>query len=696
MKLIYEGSTKNIIENQGTYSFDFKDDYSVFDWGKMPDLLENKGFYLCQIGGVLFEYLSTKGIKHHMLSYFNHKMQIQHFELSQFINLEVIFRFGVPTGSSLIKSGYKEGEKFQTPLVEYTTKREAIDRKLTEKEAIQISGLNQQSFKNLHDKTIEIATILKEFFADLDIELWDGKFEFAQNKNGELILTDSIGLDELRLSYKGQYFSKELLRQYYRQTNFYKEIEAQKVELGRIEHSRVKNRPSNLAPNVKKHMEQMYEAIYRLIVQGNRDKLDTWNTQNALHQFNQKVIIYGEGGREHTIAQSIMHSPFVSDVFMHTKRHGLFEHIKDIYFEDDQDFIDFCHEQRIDLVIIGPEAPLCRGLADKLRENHINTLGAGLIASQLESSKIFTKNFLEKAKIKTAQSFSFDSFQSANSFLKQSLWPNFVIKVDGLAAGKGVAVCDSQEEALKELELFNNNYPKTRFLIEEKLNGREVSLFYLIDENKIKFIGDACDHKALLDGNLGPNTGGMGTYSPCDWLDQKRLSSIQSELSSKIMQTLKASDFNYNGILFVGLMVDEKDYNVLEFNIRLGDPETQVLLPRIKDDLFILFKQCALNLLTDAQISFSQKSYVHVVCSSKNYPYSASEPSKIKVNQLEHGSSLVWAGVKKEGNDIFAIGGRVCGVTACGESKIIARELAYKNINNVDFEGKYYRHDIAK
>lgn len=697
MNKIYQGSTKDIIEHKGVYTFQFKDDYSVFDWGKMPDTLDNKGFYLCQIGGALFEFLSEKNIKHHMHSYFNQTMKIEHFKKEQFIDLEVIFRFGVPSGSSLLKRGYKENEKFATPLIEFTTKREAIDRSLSHKEAQEISQLDERDFQRLINKTQEIATLLQIKFAQYDITLWDGKFEFAFDGE-EFILTDSIGLDELRLSYKGIYFSKELLRQYYKNSAFYTEINEHKEKYQMIKHSEIKNPPQELRPNVKKHMQQMYEAFYRLLNQDNRELLERWIKNTKHFSFDQKVIVIGDGGREHTIAKTMADSPFVSSVYVHTKRKNVFnqnEGIRDIYFEQTDDLIQFCKNEKIDLVIIGPEAPLCAGLASELRNADIATLGPDKACSQLESSKIFTKNFLKEAQIPSAQSVSFPNYKETRSFLKQSLWDSFVIKVDGLAAGKGVAVCDSQEQALKELENFHQAFPHTSYLIEEKLQGRELSLFYLIDQNEIKFLGDACDHKALLDGNLGPNTGGMGTYSPCDWIEPQRLDQIKTDLSIKIHQTLKAQKLDYNGILFVGLMLDKLDYHVLEFNIRLGDPETQVLLPRIKDDLYVLFKQAAHNELDQTQVSFKSESFVHIVCSSKNYPYGPSQKEPIYCQPFDAGAQLILAGVEKEGDYLMASGGRVCGITAMGEDKKQARKLAYENIKHINFSGKYYRNDIA-
>lgn len=694
MNMIYEGSTKNIMSHNDVTSFYFKDDYSVFDWGKMPDLINEKGFYLCQIGGFLFEYLESRNIKTHMKSYFNQTMAIEYFEPDMFIDLEVIFRFGVPVGSSLIKRGYREGEMFYEPLVEFSTKREKIDRLLNDDEAGQIANLDTQQIIKLKQKTTEIANILKEFFESKNVTLWDGKFEFAMN-NDEFILTDSIGLDELRLSSEDQFFSKELLRQYYKNSAFYKEINEHKSLYNEIKKSEIINPPSALPNNIKNHVSKMYESFYRLICQDKSDLLKTWLQANKLVKYNQKVIVYGEGGREHAIANKIAQSPLVDEVFVHTKRKNIFSQHKDIYFNERSEFIQFCQEQNIDLVIIGPEAPLCEGITNVLRENKISVIGPNQVCSQLESSKIFTKNFLNQSGINSAESFAFDNYLSAQKFIKQSVWDNFVIKVDGLAAGKGVAVCKSQEEALKELDQFHHQFPNTRYLIEEKLLGREVSLFYIIDSNEVKFIGDACDYKTLLDGNNGPNTGGMGTYSPCDWIDEHQMDNIQKELSHKIKEGLTNMSLDYNGILFVGLMVNEQTYNVLEFNIRLGDPETQVLLPRINEDLYLLFKQCACNKLDKSPIGFHKKAYVHVVCSSENYPYGPSEKRPISFKPLDNDAQLILAGVEKDGEKFMASGGRVCGITASGMNKDGARKLAYQNINNINFEGKYFRNDIA-
>ena len=694
MNIIYEGSTKNILKDQERIVFHFKDDYSIFDWGKMPDELDNKGFYLCQIGGHLFEYLHDNGIKTHMKSYFNRTMDIEYFDKNEFINLEVIFRFGVPDGSSLLKRGYQARERFEYPLVEFTTKRESLDRLIDDHEACKISKLSIKQLENLKKHTIKIAQLLKSLFESKKILLWDGKFEFAF-KNNEFYLTDSIGLDELRLSTQNQYFSKELLRKYYKRSLFFNEINEHKDEYNKIKKDIIKNQPKKLPNNIKKHMENMYQSLYRLLCKNNNSHLKEWVKKNKLIEYNQKVVVFGDGGREHAIANKISQSPFVKSIYIHTKRKNIFNDYEDIYFDETNEFINFCQNEKIDLVVIGPEAPLCEGIANQLREKNIPVVGPDKFSSQLESSKIFTKKFLQYAQIKSAKSESFKTYEQAKLFIQQSLWENFVIKIDGLAAGKGVAVCDNAEIAQEELDKLNQNFPNQRYLIEEKLEGKEVSLFYIIDENEIKYLGEACDYKTLLNDNKGPNTGGMGTYSPCDWIGPDRIEKIQSELKSKIKDGLYKMNIKYNGILFVGLMVTEEDYNVLEFNIRFGDPETQVLLPRINEDLYLLLKQCAHNALDDSPISFKDKSFVHVVCTSKNYPYAISEKTPITVKQFDKETEFILAGVEKDGDRLLASGGRVCGVTAMGMNKLEARTLAYRNIKNIDYKGIYYRGDIA-
>jgi phosphoribosylamine--glycine ligase len=700
MKMIYQGTTKDLIKIDDRTYFIFKDTYSIFDWGKMPNTLEEKGFYLCQISADIFNYLGNLGFKHNMLDCFNNQMQIEHFDSGEFINLEVIFRFGVPAGSSLLQRGHEAGEEFSNPLIEFTTKRERIDRLLDLDEAREISGLSSEDFNAFYHHIEKCALALKEYFKVKGIKLWDGKFEFAM-RDGEFFICDSIGIDELRLSYEKTFFSKEALRKYYKNTAFYREVSKYKSEFKDLDNTKIQSPPKPLPKNMLEHYTELYKASYKAIVQNNNTYLKNWCEREELNQIDSKVLIIGDGGREHCLAKRIAESPLVSEVILQTKRENLFSEFKTINLNDTE-LIHYCKENLIELVIIGPEKPLCEGLADRLRNENISTLGPGFEGAQLEASKIMSKNFMQKYEIPCAKSFSFNNYQSALKFLLSTNMTEVVIKIDGLASGKGVSVCKNLNIAKNELKRLELEHPESQYLIEEVLKGKEVSLFYLIDHNEIKFLGDACDHKRLMENDLGPNTGGMGTYSPCDWLDPQVLASIQYELKAKLKTAIANEKLNYNGVLFVGLMVDNEEYNVLEFNVRLGDPETQVLLPRLDVDLFVLFNQCAHNLMDEKEIIFKDESFVHVVCASENYPYKSGQSVAMDIINLPQKNinsdqfEFIMAGMKKENDTYFTSGGRVCGLTAKGKNKELARLCAYQALNNIKFNGMKYRNDIAK
>jgi len=701
MKTIYQGTTKSLLKKESQYFFEFNDTYSIFDWGIMPDTIPNKGFNLCQMGGNIFDYLSSKKIKHHMIDYFNNKMQICFFESSDFINLEIIFRFGVPKGSSLIKKGFELNSQFQTPLIEFTTKREAIDRELTHNEAKEIAKLTNQDFNRLILHVTEIATHLRDYFNDLGIKLWDGKLEFAF-KDNEFILCDSIGIDELRLSKNDIYFSKEIIREYYKQTPFYEELKNYKKHNQEIKKNEISHQPKKLCPNILRNFKDMYTMMTKTVQKNNPSFINKWLDLQISFKYDQSVLIVGDGAREHTIAKTMKKSHFVKDVYIHTKRKMIFDQKETVFFEHYYEMLNFIISNRITLVIIGPEKPLCEGLADQLRKDGINVLGPSKAASLLEQSKSYTKDFLNSVGINNAKGLKAQNAQMALTLLKDLDWNAYVIKIDTLAQGKGVIVCDSKEDAIKAIHELDYSFPNQSFLIEERLSGKEVSLFYLIDKNQIKYLGDACDYKRLGDNDQGPNTGGMGTYSPSEWSETTRMISIQSELKDKIKQGLSHNKIEYNGILFVGLMINKNDYNVLEFNVRLGDPETQVLLPRIKDDLFILFNQAAQNIMDETPISFEQRSLVHVVCTSQDYPKSSEQKHKILFKDLldknldQQGIEVVMGAIEVLENNFYTNGGRICGLTAQAINKEEARKLVYDNLHRINYHGKYHRGDIAK
>lgn len=409
------------------------------------------------------------------------------------------------------------------------------------------------------------------------------------------------------------------------------------------------------------------------------------------------VLIIGSGGREHALALAVADSTKCTQVIVGPGNPGMLTNEKISIREiEDDELISFVHSQMIDLVVIGPEAPLAQGLSDQLRSHNIKVFGPSKSAARLEASKIFCKQILAGAKIKTAD-FLFSSDLEGIEKAIQNLTDDkgVVLKADGLASGKGVMVCKNTFEANQAAKQLLHKYPG-QILVESLLKGREVSAMYLCNGTDYIALGEACDHKRLLDNDEGPNTGGMGAYSPVPWLNKKLQGRIASEVIEPTLKQMQKIGCPFTGLLFAGLMIDGDDINVLEFNVRFGDPETQTLLPRLNwDALEALYAVACGDDMAFKKLKITQKkmSCVHVVKASAGYPEKPVLGDEIT---LINSPQVYFAGVKTEGLKLVTSGGRVLGVTGVSETIEQARTKAYELLNKANFTGSQFRSDIGR
>ncbi len=421
------------------------------------------------------------------------------------------------------------------------------------------------------------------------------------------------------------------------------------------------------------------------------------------------ILIIGSGGREHTIAWKVSQSSLVKKIFVIPGNPGIEHEEKvtciDLKDQSNEAIIKFALENKVDFAIIGPEKNLTEGLASIFRNCNISCLGPNKESAKLEGSKSFAKEMMKLSNIPTASYEKFDHSERAINYLNShQADKQFVIKIDGLASGKGVIVCENIEQAknavkdLLEINILNLNHPE--IIIEERLFGKEVSAFFLCDGNSGIYLGNASDYKRIRDGNLGPNTGGMGAYGPVPWLAHSFESEIHDSVVIPLMETMKNSNNPFKGILFIGIMMTIEGPKVLEFNTRFGDPETQVILPLIKNDLlpyFIASNDGTLKNLPP--LEFYNQTALHIVLASEGYPGTEGVPiktnRKVLFNELEEGK-IFFAGVKKVENNLFTSGGRVMGVTVKSITHKQAIEQGYKELKKIEFEGMQYRSDIGQ
>ena len=419
-----------------------------------------------------------------------------------------------------------------------------------------------------------------------------------------------------------------------------------------------------------------------------------------------KALIIGNGGREHALAWKIEQSPLVKKVFVAPGNGGtdLEEKIENINIgtNDIDQLVLFAKKEKIDLTIIGPEVPLSKGIVDTFIKNKLKVFGPKKLAAQLESSKDFAKSFMKRHKIPTAKYKTFTNIKDAHKYINEEGAP-IVVKADGLASGKGVVVAMTIEEALIAVDsmLEDNLFGDAgaRVVIEEFLTGEEVSFIVICDGNSILPLASSQDHKRLLDLDLGPNTGGMGAYSPAPIVTQELHRKIMDEVIEPTTEGMKKDGIEFTGFLYAGLMIDkENNIKTLEFNCRMGDPETQPILFRLKSDLFEILLAASTKNIKNYEAKWENGSAITVVCASENYPNDPKINDEIFNHYNNHNkdSYIFHAGTLLKNDKIYTAGGRVLGVTAKGDSLKVAQKRAYALVKDIKFNGMQYRADIGQ
>ena len=414
-----------------------------------------------------------------------------------------------------------------------------------------------------------------------------------------------------------------------------------------------------------------------------------------------KVGIIGSGGREHAICKSLINSKKIDKIFCFPGNAGTENIAKnvEINLENFELLKDFIYKNKIDLIIIGPEKPLVDGLVDYLEKYEIKVFGPSKIAAQLEGSKIFTKKICEKFNIPTAKFGIFKNKNDAKNFLVKSKFP-IVIKADNLASGKGVYICNNTSEGdLAIEEIFNGKFGKAKnLLIEEFLDGEEMSFFTIHDGKVFKNFQTAQDHKRVLEGDKGKNTGGMGAYSPSRLINKDLEEKIINKIINPTLKGLSELGTNYKGFLYAGLMIVKNEPYLIEYNVRMGDPECQTILPKIKTDLIEIFLACCDEKLNEINIEWSDKKSLCVVVCSNGYPEAFKKNIEIyNLNKVNLGNEdyLFHAGTLKKDNKIYAVGGRVLNFVSLSKDFKTARENIFLNLNKLNWKNGFYRKDIG-
>ena len=417
-----------------------------------------------------------------------------------------------------------------------------------------------------------------------------------------------------------------------------------------------------------------------------------------------KVLIVGSGGREHAIAWKVAQSPKVDKIYCAPGNAGIAEYAECVpitAMEFDK-LAAFAKEQAVDLTIVGMDDPLVGGIVDAFEAQGLRVFGPRKNAAILEGSKAFSKDLMKKYQIPTAAYETFDSAEAALAYLETADFP-IVLKADGLALGKGVLICqnlDEAKEGVKEI-MTDKKFGSAgnRLVVEEFMTGREVSVLSFVDGKTIKTMTSAQDHKRAGDGDTGLNTGGMGTFSPSPFYTDEVDDFCKKYIYQATVDAMAKEGREFKGIIFFGLMLTEKGPRVLEYNARFGDPEAQVVLPRMKNDLVDVCEACIDGKLDETDLQFEDNAAVCVVLASEGYPvkYEKGLPIRGLENfKDKEGYYVFHAGTKFDGDTIVTNGGRVLGVTAKGENLKAARANAYEAVKWIDFDNKYYRHDIGK
>ena len=413
------------------------------------------------------------------------------------------------------------------------------------------------------------------------------------------------------------------------------------------------------------------------------------------------IALIGSGGREHALCQKIYQSKLSKNIICIPGNAGTSTIAKNINinFLNFKNLLRTIKSNKIDLVIVGPEEPLVKGLVDFLNKNKIKVFGPNKYAAKLEGSKAFMKSICKKYKIPTAQFKICTNRKSVNNFLKTCKMP-LVVKADGLAAGKGVAICKSKKQVISfSNEIFQGKFKSSKKLVlEEFLEGEEASYFLIVDKKGYKFFGSAQDHKRVGENDKGPNTGGMGAYSPAPIINKNLEKKIINKIVNPTLIALKKKRKPYTGFLYVGLMIKNNEPYLIEYNIRMGDPECQVILPRLNTDILKIFNNVLKNKIKKTKISWKKTKCMTIVMCSKGYPgkYKNNKVIKnIKKIKLKKNSFIFHAGTKIINNELLSNGGRVLNITSTGKKFLEIRKNIFRIIKKLNWKDGFFRKDIG-
>lgn len=791
LELQYRGSVKNVYRESLSPSnssqkperlfFEFTDDFSVFDWGKMPNSIPHKGSAIALISAALMKELEKNGVRTHLLQVEQDAMGetglwvqsvlverpketvnagcsvydysfLEWNKPGRLIPLEVVFRFEAVLGSSFVDRYRKKfgeesvqvGTKFKEPIIEYFTKLEKTDRPLVNpQEVLEVSRLSEANLEKVKERTVHVAKLLQQWFLELGITLLDGKLEWALDQNGDLILVDGIGPDELRLVIRTEgksdsvSLSKELLREFYRSTPWFTEVQAAKQKGESVS----RFLPPSLPNELIRRTQEIYIGLSETVLK----KFPIPNVKPLMSS----VAVIGAGGREHALAWKLLQSPLVKTIVLVPGNDGMNEHLKaeairmknrsndfksvDVLSLSGPDFFGpnwtsvgvALRERQVDFCVVGPDQALSEGAVDAIHSCGILCFGPTQNAAKIESSKGFSKEVMSAAQVPTARYYWVKSLEEACRKIEELPWKTqnglpqkWVLKADGLALGKGVVICANLEEGMQAAKkLFEIS---GSLVIEEFLEGFEISWLALCDGETAVLLDPAKDYKTLTDDPRSPNTGGMGTVSPVRELfgvsfTEDFKNAVKEKVFAPVLKEMKARGVAFRGILYAGLMIEKQDsplpdgkiprFWVLEFNARFGDPETQCLIPRMEDDLLPWLKASAQGLLHQLpkKLNFSENFCVYWVGASEGYPENPIRGKKISgLEQWIHSPHLEGfiSGVKVTGDaasrSFLTSGGRVLGALGTGESASEARMRAFEKLSKINWEGKRFRQGIAQ
>lgn len=416
-----------------------------------------------------------------------------------------------------------------------------------------------------------------------------------------------------------------------------------------------------------------------------------------------KLLVIGSGGREHALAWKLAQSDRVERVYVAPGNAGtaLEEKLQNVAINpmDFDALVEFARDESISLTVVGPEDPLVNGIVDRFESEGLQCFGPSAAAAQLEGSKRFSKGFLERHRIPTAGYEAFDDIQKATAYVK-TLTPPIVIKADGLAAGKGVVLSDSVEDAIETIEQMLTGEvlagAGSSIVIEDFLVGEEASFIVIADGDSYLSFATSQDHKAAYDGDNGPNTGGMGAYSPAPVVTEEVHQRILDQVIEPTLEGMRSEGYPYRGFLYAGLMIDEDgEPSVIEFNCRFGDPETQPIMMRLETDLLSLLEASLAARLSEVDITFDERTALTVVMASGGYPGSYEKGKPIVGFEDVDDAKVFHAGTNLEAGGVVTNGGRVLGVTALGDTVKTAQDRAYLAVEKISFEGVEYRTDIG-